>query len=313
MQGNVFYFGWEIALMAWLQAHMGAVGEKLAVFFTLFGEELMLVVIIGFVYWCWHKEKAKQLMAAVGAGLLWNPMMKNIVLRRRPYFDSDVIRCLKPVDASSDIFDISAQGYSFPSGHSTQSMSVFVMLARLFRNRWTRLAAIVLPLMVGISRFCLGVHFPTDVLCGWAMGLACALIVPWLWNRLDRRVVYLILLVSGIPGLFYCKTTDFFTGFGLMAGGFAAFLFEERYVRFENTRSPLQVLLRMTAGGSLYVVANAVLKLPFSAEWLASGSTGALLVRACRYAMIGFVEFGIYPMTFKWMARLSRKKEAASL
>ena len=47
--GNTFFFGWEPALMAWLQANLGVFGVKLAVFLTLFGQETIMVLLLGYV------------------------------------------------------------------------------------------------------------------------------------------------------------------------------------------------------------------------------------------------------------------------
>lgn len=64
---------------------------------------------------------------------------------------------------------------SFPSGHSANSMMVYLSLALLLapeghRRAWAA-AAVALSLLVGISRPMLGVHWPSDVLAGWAFGL----------------------------------------------------------------------------------------------------------------------------------------------
>lgn len=80
---------------------------------------------------------------------------------------------------------------SFPSGHSLNSMSIFgaigLTLSRLLQRRGVRWLLIAvglgLPLLIGVSRPYLGVHYPSDVLAGWTAGLACALLTFWA----DRR------------------------------------------------------------------------------------------------------------------------------
>ena len=66
--------------------------------------------------------------------------------------------------------------FSFPSGHAMGSitlMAVLVLLAWRTRWRWPALAgAVVFTVLVGVSRLYLGVHYPSDVLAGWAAGLA---------------------------------------------------------------------------------------------------------------------------------------------
>lgn len=68
-------------------------------------------------------------------------------------------------------------GFSFPSGHSASAVALYVMLALIagtaLRKRarvpvWV--AAIVLALMIGLSRVYLGAHYPIDVLAGWLTG-----------------------------------------------------------------------------------------------------------------------------------------------
>jgi membrane-associated phospholipid phosphatase len=71
----------------------------------------------------------------------------------------------------------SATGFSFPSGHSLVSLTVYGFLAYLvyknIKRPWLRNLLVVillfLPIFIGISRIYLGVHFPSDVLAGWTM------------------------------------------------------------------------------------------------------------------------------------------------
>lgn len=91
---------------------------------------------------------------------------------------------------------------SFPSGHSTMSATVYLtlgMVASRFvpRRRLKALflaVAVLLTGAVGVSRVYLGVHWPTDVLAGWSVGAAWALVcwcaAMWLQDRgvLEREV-----------------------------------------------------------------------------------------------------------------------------
>ena len=81
---------------------------------------------------------------------------------------------------------------------------------------------------------------------------------------------------------------------------------EEKYVRFENTRSPVRSVLRVIGGGVIFLGLNTLLKLPFSKDFLAGGTFPALLVRCARYAISCFTAFAIYPMVFKYTAKIGK-------
>lgn len=84
---------------------------------------------------------------------------------------------------------------SFPSAHSMVSAVVYITLGVLLATVVSRkrlkayilCLALFLPLVVGLSRVYLGVHYPTDVLAGWMAGLTwallCWLVARWLQRR----------------------------------------------------------------------------------------------------------------------------------
>ena len=298
--GTTFFFPWEVSLMEWLQARIGSGLMSIISLFSMFGEEMMLILILGFVYWSYDKKLGRTMGLSAIMGLTWNTMAKNIILRRRPYFDHERIKILRVVEPGADIYDIAAQGYSFPSGHSTNAATLFCSMATGLRKRWVTVVAIAIPLLTGISRFVVGAHYPTDVLAGWLLGVLSVLIVRELQKRVRNTLLrYGILLITAVPGFFFCKSADYFTAMGLMIGFMGGTLLDDRCVHFENTRKPLWMVARVLGGLAIYFALNTMLKLPFSREFLSSGSGVALLVRCARYAIIAFVVFGVYPLLFK--------------
>ena len=271
---------------------------------SMFGEELVLVAVLGFVYWSLNKNIGRKIGLNIVMGVVWNPLIKNIALRRRPYFDNPGIKCLKPVDSSADIYDIKAQGWSFPSGHSANSTIAFGSIAYYYKKKAVRIICILLPILVGISRFCVGVHYPTDVICGWALGAVIVFLMPWLLDRAKHKaLLYLIIFIISLSGCFWCRTDDYYTGIGMMAGFFLGDLFEEKYVRFENTRVWWRMILRVVLGGAIFFGLNVVLKLPFPGWMLKTENALGYAIRAVRYAVILFVEVGVYPLAFRLLGR----------
>ena len=307
--GN-FSFDWEVSLIKGLQ---GLFSSPLAVrifsILSAFGEELACISILGLFYWGFNKKIGKMLGLNLAVANVWNPMIKNVALRLRPYFTHTDIKILKPVDAKADVMDIAAQGYSFPSGHSTNAAVTFGSLALKAPERLWKVLLWIVPLLVGISRFVVGAHYPTDVLGGWLLGIIIIFLVPFLQKKIKNEFVFFgILLLSGLPGFFYCTSNDFYTGYGILLGASASFVFEERFVNFKNTNNIIRALLRTAVGGGLFMLLNTVLKLPFSKEFLTSGTTLAFMVRTLRYGFTIFFVCGIYPLVFKPADRLWRRK-----
>jgi undecaprenyl-diphosphatase len=84
---------------------------------------------------------------------------------------------------------------SFPSGHAANSaivyLSIAVLVAGVVPSRWSRVyvaaAAVLLVVAIGISRLYLGVHWPSDVLAGWAFGGGWALLCWTIAWRMSPR------------------------------------------------------------------------------------------------------------------------------
>lgn len=98
--------------------------------------------------------------------------LKVAIGRPRPWFDENLV-----VTHSA----------SFPSGHSANTMAVFVAVALMTvpaRHRSVALAlAIGLSIIIGLTRPFLGVHWPTDVIGGWSFGLLIALVAVAVGRR----------------------------------------------------------------------------------------------------------------------------------
>ncbi len=112
------------------------------------------------------------LLAATVGGVVVSLVLKTLFDRPRPEF------------ASPESYVVTA---SFPSGHSMLSAIVYLTLGALLARTTNQYRlkiyfltmAVLITLLVGFSRVYLGVHYPTDVLAGWSVGLLWALLC-WL-------------------------------------------------------------------------------------------------------------------------------------
>lgn len=298
--GNTFYFAWEVSLMTFLQSSLSPALINIISFFSMFGEQLVCVGVLGFLYWCYDKSVAEDFGLGVIAANTVCPMIKCVALRRRPYFDNPSIKCFRQVSSEGDLYDIAAQGYSFPSGHSATATSVYSALPLFFSRRWVRVIAWVLPLLVGFSRVVVGAHYPTDVLCGWALGLVTVFGLSALRKHISRAHLRLIVLLVTAAGCLYCTSNDYFTSFGMLLGFVIAVPFEKRFVNFEtlkfdSRRSYLIALIRIALGGICYLVLSDGLKMVFNMIFTDPGNA----VRVLRYAVVTFVCIAVYPLCFK--------------
>ena len=61
LTGSTFFFPWEVSLMEWIQNHLSSTGLSIVSFCSSFGEELLLILLLGYLYWCWDKRIGKRI------------------------------------------------------------------------------------------------------------------------------------------------------------------------------------------------------------------------------------------------------------
>lgn len=141
---------------------------------------LIVLVVTGYFLLAGHWRYAGLMVAcSVGGGLVIS-LLKGLFERPRP----TVVTHIDPPG-----------GLSFPSGHSTISAALYltlaVLIARTLERRRLRVYVVAvgvgMMLLVGITRIYLGVHYPTDVLAGWTVGITWALICGTVVRQLGKR------------------------------------------------------------------------------------------------------------------------------
>ena len=285
--------------MQWIQSILGSIGVKAAALFTILGDEMVVILIMGFLYWCYDKEIGKSLGQIAVVGLVVNPILKNIVMRRRPYFDNPGVKCLKPVHAEADIYDIYAQGYSFPSTHSTNAAIVYGGVPLFIKKKILWVIGISMALLIGLSRVALGVHYPTDVLFGWLTGILEIILMTALYKKVKRRwIANMIIFLIAAIGIFFCETEDFYNALGGMGGFYIAIEFEDRFVNFENVDKVWKCILRLLGGFMIYLVLNFILKKFFNIICVSYPMFDDIS-RFFRYFIVTFSMLGVYPLLFK--------------
>lgn len=302
--GNTWYLPLENQFILWFQslAGKGSFLYYLMNFISMFGEEMILVGIVGLLYWGLDKKGGEKVGFMMIATNIFNPLIKNIVRRTRP-FDSDVgIQNFRDVD-----------GYSFPSGHSSGASSTFVGVTVTYKNKkwkWLIAVTVIIPVLVALSRTYLGAHYPTDVVCGLALGVAMVFLIDFLYKVVPNKYfLYGGMLLIGLAGFFYCTTSDFYTGYGLLIGFVCGLIFEEKVTKFENTKVWWRIVLRVAVGGGLFLGLNELLKVIVGACYAdyKNDVWFERIFRTLRYAVVTFLMIGVYPLLFAQTEKLWKK------
>lgn len=291
---EIWFFPFEEYFIIWLQSLgletiLHTILFYLNQFFSMFGEEMVAVAVMGFIYWGIDKRKGEKIGAAIMLAAVMTPYLKNIFKRLRPYQCSDKIELLRDVD-----------GYSFPSGHSSSSGALFSSLAVMFKeSKILQVFGILIPFLVAFSRIYLGAHWPTDVVVGLAVGFLCCLIATKITDLFQSKYTFLVIYAAvAASGFFFCKTNDFYNGYGLLIGLITGMYFEEKFVNFENTNKLYISIIRTIIGAILYFGINSLLRAIF-APIFAEMTLGYFILRTLRYAINCFILVAIYPVLFK--------------
>lgn len=142
---------------------------------------MVIVTVSGFLMLQGKYQSAILVLITSCAGVGLVILLKNTFGRVRPEYISHLVE---------------VTSRSYPSGHTTMSAVVYLslasMLAHLQDRRRVKIysitIAILLTFMVGMSRVYLGVHYPSDVLAGWALGLSWASICWVLFRYLSKTM-----------------------------------------------------------------------------------------------------------------------------
>lgn len=152
---------WEIGIQIVLAVQ--SMGDWLVVpmrFFSFLGDEEFFLLILPILYWSVNADLGLRVGVILLLSGAVNDAFKMSLFGPRPYWYSLDVRAFT-----------AETSFGVPSGHSQIAASVWGMLAAYLNRGWAWALAIFIVFMIGISRLYMGVHFPHDVLFGWALGV----------------------------------------------------------------------------------------------------------------------------------------------
>ncbi|MCP5100754.1 MAG: phosphatase PAP2 family protein [Chloroflexi bacterium] len=151
-----FEFGLEAT--RWLQSTFPQL-QGFFKFISTLGIEEFYLIFLPLIYWSLHKDLGKRLAYLFLLANAVNALPKHLLRGPRPYW----------IDSSVGL-DVEST-YGIPSGHTEGATITYLFIASWFRKRWVWLLAILMVIVMGLSRIYLGVHFVHDVAVGFLIGL----------------------------------------------------------------------------------------------------------------------------------------------
>ena len=289
---------------------------------TLCGDEIVFMAVGMIVFWCVNKQKGYYLLSVGFVGTVINQFLKITFRIPRPWVKDPNFTIVESAREA-------ASGYSFPSGHTQTSVGLFGGAALKFKQKALRIAAIALCVLVPLSRMYLGVHTPLDV--GVSIGIALILIfvLSPIFEKAEKspKIMYALLFsLTGIMLAYLCfmsfwqfpeevfhvdnvhnytsAVKNAYTLTGCMLGFLVVYTVDLKWLHFETKAVWWAQLIKIVGGLALVLAVKELMRAPLEA--ILPANTWA---RMLRYFLMVIMAGSVWPMTFKFFAKLGGKKE----
>ncbi|MBO5868451.1 MAG: phosphatase PAP2 family protein [Oscillospiraceae bacterium] len=288
--------------------------DELMLFITHFGEETFFLIAALIVFWCVDKYKGYYLLTVGFVGTILSQFMKLWFCVPRPWVQDENFTIVEEARAE-------ATGYSFPSGHSQNAVGTFGSIAVSIKQKWIKVIAICIAILVPLSRMYLGVHTPQDVLVGSALSLGLILLFkPLLGDNAKKYLTILLpcMTVLAIAYLCFVKLYRFpvdidadnlasgiknaYTLLGCIFGFLVVFIIDEKWLYFKTDAVWWAQIIKLVLGFLLVLCVKSGLKQPLELVF------GEYAGRAVRYGLMVIVAGILWPLTFKWFSSLGKKE-----
>ncbi len=292
------FLGIELEFLRLLEGIRTGFLDKVFEYITKLGEETIFIFLLAIIYFVIDKKYAQKLLFVVATSMGINGVVKNFAKIVRPF---DVLNNpVHPVETARE----AATGYSFPSGH-TQTFSTWsTSLAIKLKKYWVTIIAAVLIAAVAFSRLYLGVHYPSDVIVGAALGIGCAFLLGYVYDKApNKTTLFLIVTCALVPFAVYflfgqdSDTADFYKMYGLLAGFTFAVMFEDKYVNFDCKQKTWKRIVALILALAIALGVKEGVKFLFNLittpVWI------DLILAWIRYFCVAFITLGLYP----WVAK----------
>ena len=282
---------------------------------TELGGEMPFLVIALIVFWCVDKRRGYYVLSVGFLGTLTNQFMKLWFRIPRPWVLDPNFTILEQAREA-------ASGYSFPSGHTQNAVGTFGALVVTTKTKLVRYIALALAVLVPFSRMYVGVHTPADVLVAAAIAVCFLLALrPVVFDWDGKYIPMLLIALTVLAAAFLCFVEfwpfpadidlhnlesgikNAYTLAGSLAGLIIVYFVDEKYLRFDTKAVWWAQIVKVALGLLAVLAIKSGLKTPIDAL-----CGGHMVARAIRYFLIVIMAGIVWPLTFKWFAKLGVKK-----
>lgn len=283
---------------------------------TYCGDEIIFMAVAIILFWCVSKKEGYYILTVGFVGTIINQFLKLAFRIPRPWVKDPNFTIVESAREA-------ATGYSFPSGHTQNSVGTFGSIAYGFKQKWLRITCIVLAILVPFSRMYLGVHTPLDV--GVSIGIALILIFAMrpIINKAEKnpKVMYIFLgsmLLMAVLFVLYVELYNFpndidshnyasglknaYTLLGALLGMIIAYPIESNYIKFEVKDKWYINIIKVALGLGLVLGIKAGLK-----PLLYFICNNHPCADAIRYMLIVIFAVCVYPLLFPVFRKIDNK------
>lgn len=290
--------------------------DKLMGLVTNLGGEAVFIVAAIIVFWCLNKSCGYYMMTVGFAGTIINQFLKLWFRIPRPWVKDPNFTIVESARAE-------ATGYSFPSGHTQNAFAVFGAPARFFKNTALRIIFILLIALTAFSRMYVGVHTPLDVGVSLIVGTILVFVIYPFFRDMDKSpkkvyIIFSIFIALAAAFVAFVELYDFpadidaenyasglknaymilFCAIGLML----TFFIDTKYVHFPTQALWWAQIIKVVVGLAILLALKSVLKAPLLALF-----GGHSIAHGVRYFIVILFAGIVWPMTFKFFAKLGKK------
>lgn len=311
-------------VLYFLESIRNPVLDVLVQMITLIGEETFFLALGLFLIWCCNKRDGYLVLLVSFTGIVINQFLKMLFRVPRPWVKDPNFTIVESAREG-------ASGYSFPSGHTQNSVGMLGALGISAKQLWIKILCIAGIILVPLSRMYLGVHTPQDVLV--SMAVAFVLIAGfYLLLRLNDKYPYVIYIVIGalflliVAFMVFLYTYPFpedvflkenignynsalknaYTMLGCVLGVLVFRIVDDKITHYDTKAVWWAQILKLVIGLGIVLLVKEGTKPILDAIF-----GGHLAARAVRYFLVVLAATG-WTFTFKFWQRLGKKKAAES-